>query len=92
MTANLLTSLGFSINVPKSHLTPSQILLLIGAILDTAQFRAFLAEWRVQDIRAMILMFQLLSWISVRMTLRLLGLLASCILQVKHARWLCSGI
>ena len=34
-TANLLTSLGFTINVPKSHLTPSQSLPFIGAILDT---------------------------------------------------------
>ncbi|KAJ1198714.1 hypothetical protein NDU88_002553 [Pleurodeles waltl] len=32
-------------------------------------------------------MFRPLSWISVRQTLRLLGLMASCILLVKHARW-----
>ena len=27
------------------------------------------------------------AWISVRLTLRLLSLMASCILLVKHARW-----
>ena len=36
----------------------------------------------------MIPMFPPLFWISVMMTLRLLGLMASCILLVKHARWL----
>ena len=33
--ANLLHSLGFTINVPKSHLAPSQMLPFIRAILDT---------------------------------------------------------
>ena len=56
-TANLLHSLGFTINVPKSHLAPSQMLPFIGAILDTVQFRAYPPEWRVQDIWAMILDF-----------------------------------
>lgn len=31
----LWSSLGFTFNVPKSHLNPSQNLLFIGAILDT---------------------------------------------------------
>ena len=35
----------------------------------------------------MIPMFQPLSRISVRLTLRLLGLIASCILLMRHARW-----
>ena len=35
----------------------------------------------------MIPMFQPRSWISVRLTLRLLGLMASYILLVKHAKW-----
>ena len=35
----------------------------------------------------MIQMFQHVSWISVRMTPWLLGLMASYILLVKHARW-----
>ena len=35
----------------------------------------------------MIPMFQPQSCISVRLTMRLLGLIASCILFVKHARW-----
>ena len=32
-------------------------------------------------------MFEPQSWISVRLTPRLLGLMASYILLVKHARW-----
>ena len=35
----------------------------------------------------MIPMFQPLSRVTVRLTLRLLGLIASCILLVNHARW-----
>ncbi|KAJ1110108.1 hypothetical protein NDU88_007463 [Pleurodeles waltl] len=34
-TTQLLFDLGFSIDVPKSHLEPSQRLLFIGAVLDT---------------------------------------------------------
>ena len=58
------------------------MLPFIGTILDAIQFSAFPLEWRVQDIRASIPIFQPLSCISLRMTLRLLGLLASCILLV----------
>ena len=36
-TANLLYSRRFTINMPKSHLTPSQLLPFTGAILDTVQ-------------------------------------------------------
>ena len=59
----------------------------IRAILDTLQVSAYPLEPRVQDMGAMIPMFQPLSWFSVRMTLRLLELMASCILLVKHIRW-----
>ncbi|KAJ1093251.1 hypothetical protein NDU88_006356 [Pleurodeles waltl] len=86
-TADLLHSLGFTINVPKSHRTPSQKLSFIRAVLDTVQYRAYPPNQRVQDIQVMIPMFRPLSCISVRQTLKLLGLMASCILLVKHARW-----
>ncbi|XP_078497067.1 uncharacterized protein LOC144753171 [Lissotriton helveticus] len=86
-TADLLHQLGFSINVPKSHLCPSQKLLFIGAVLDSARFRVYPPEQRVRDIQALIPIFQPLSRVSVRLTLRLLGLMASCILLVHHARW-----
>ncbi|KAJ1097500.1 hypothetical protein NDU88_002618 [Pleurodeles waltl] len=85
-TERLLHTLRFTINVPKSHLTPSQRLPFIEAVPDTVQFRAYPPDKRVQDIQAMILIFQPLSWVSVRLTLRLLGLMASCILLVTHAR------
>ncbi|KAJ1202912.1 hypothetical protein NDU88_006707 [Pleurodeles waltl] len=84
--ADLLHSLGFTINVPKSHLTPSQKLSFIGAVLDTVQYWAYPPDQRVQDIQVMIPMFRPLYWISVRQTLRLLGLTASCILLVKYGR------
>ena len=51
------------------------------------QFRACPLEQKSRTIQTIILMFQPYSWISVRMTLRLLGLMASCILLVNHARW-----
>ena len=40
-TANLLHSLGFTINKPKSHLIHTQSLPFIGAILDTVHFRTY---------------------------------------------------
>ena len=52
MTANLLTCLEFSINVPKSHLR----LLFIGAIFNAVLFQAFGPAQRVQDIQVMISM------------------------------------
>ncbi|KAJ1165465.1 hypothetical protein NDU88_005893 [Pleurodeles waltl] len=86
-TTQLLYDLGFSINVPKSHLEPSQRLLFIGAILDTTLNRAFPPPQRVQDIQALIPMFQNGAVVPVLKVLRLLGLFASCILLVTHARW-----
>ena len=55
---DLLHPLGFTIITPKSHLTPTQMLLFIGAILAMAQFLPYPPEQRVQDIQAMIPMFQ----------------------------------
>ncbi|KAJ1208810.1 hypothetical protein NDU88_004193 [Pleurodeles waltl] len=43
-TANLLHQLRFTINVPKSHLTPSQMLPFIRAVLDTVLFQAYPAK------------------------------------------------
>ena len=40
-TANLLNSLGSTINVLKSHMIPLQMLPFIRAILDMIRFRAF---------------------------------------------------
>ncbi|KAJ1151718.1 hypothetical protein NDU88_004498 [Pleurodeles waltl] len=83
-TANLLHSLGFTINMLKSHLTPSQALPFIRAVLDIVQFGAYTPEKQVQYIQAMILMFLPLSCILVRKTL---GLIISCTLLVTYARW-----
>ncbi|KAJ1138985.1 hypothetical protein NDU88_005364 [Pleurodeles waltl] len=63
-TANLLHQQGFTFNVPKSHLTPSQMLPFIGAVLDTVQFRVYPPQKRAQDIQAMIPIFQPSSWVS----------------------------
>ncbi|KAJ1109751.1 hypothetical protein NDU88_007110 [Pleurodeles waltl] len=86
-TTQLLFDLGFSVNVPKSHLEPSQRLLFIGAVLDTTLSRAFPPPQRIQDIQALVPMFQSGTVILVLKVLRLLGLFASCILLVTHARW-----
>ena len=55
-TTNLLTSLGFTTNVPKSHLTPPQTLPFI--IMDILQFCPYPPDRRVQNIWTMIPMFQ----------------------------------
>ncbi|KAJ1135717.1 hypothetical protein NDU88_002152 [Pleurodeles waltl] len=86
-TTQLLFDLGFSVNVPKSHLEPSQRLLFIGAVLDTTLGRAFPPPQRIRDIQALVPMFQSGVVSLVLKVLRLLGLFASCILLVTHARW-----
>ncbi|KAJ1187211.1 hypothetical protein NDU88_003990 [Pleurodeles waltl] len=86
-TSQLLFDLGFLVNVPKSHLEPSQRLLFIGAVLDTTLNQAFPLLQRIQDIQALVPMFRSGAVIPVLKVLRLLGLFASCILLVTHARW-----
>ncbi|KAJ1180645.1 hypothetical protein NDU88_005865 [Pleurodeles waltl] len=86
-TTQLLFDLGFSVNVPKSHLEPSQRLLFIGAVLDTTLNQAFPPPQRVQDIQEMVPMFRNGAVVPVLKVLCLLGLFASCILLVTHARW-----
>ncbi|KAJ1204852.1 hypothetical protein NDU88_000290 [Pleurodeles waltl] len=86
-TTQLLFDLGFSVNEPKSHLEPSQRLLFIGAVLDTTLGRAFPPPQRIQDIQDLVPMFQNGAVVPVLKVLRLLGLFASCILLVTHARW-----
>ncbi|KAJ1085596.1 hypothetical protein NDU88_005726 [Pleurodeles waltl] len=86
-TTQLLFDLGFSVNVPKSHLEPSQRLLFIGAVLDTTLSRAFPPPQRIQDIQELVPMFRNGAVVPVLKVFRLLGLFASCILLVTHARW-----
>ncbi|XP_078520251.1 uncharacterized protein LOC144785006 [Lissotriton helveticus] len=86
-TTQLLHRLGFSINVPKSHLVPSQCNLFIGAVLDTTVCRAFPPPQRIRDIQEMIPLFYNGAVVPVLKVLSLLGLMASCILLVNHARW-----
>ena len=76
-TCHLLHELGFSLNIPKSHLIPSQRLQYIGAILVTSITKAFPLPQRVQDILDMIPMFQPGARVQVRKVLRLLVLMAS---------------
>ncbi|KAJ1174034.1 hypothetical protein NDU88_005858, partial [Pleurodeles waltl] len=73
-TTQLLFDLGFWVNMPKSHLEPSQRLLFIGAVLDTTLNRAFPPPQRIQDIQALIPMFKSGAVIPVLKVLRLLGL------------------
>ncbi|KAJ1095605.1 hypothetical protein NDU88_000764 [Pleurodeles waltl] len=86
-TTQLLFDLGFSVNEPKSHLEPSQRLLFIGAVLDTTLSRAFPPPQRIQDIQELVPIFRNGAVVPVLKVLRLLGLFASCILLVTHARW-----
>ncbi|KAJ1209615.1 hypothetical protein NDU88_004989 [Pleurodeles waltl] len=87
VTTQLLFDLGFLVNLPKSHLEPSQRLMFIGAVLDTTLYRAYPLPQRIQNIQALIPVFQNGTVVSVLNVLRLLGLFASCILLVTHARW-----
>ena len=58
VTTQLLFGPGFFNNKPKSHLMPSQHILFIGIVLDITSTQAFPPPQMVQDIQAMIPMFQ----------------------------------
>ncbi|KAJ1126444.1 hypothetical protein NDU88_004851 [Pleurodeles waltl] len=84
MITQLLFNLGFTVNVPNSHLKSCQRLLFVEAVLETTLSLAYPLPQQIQDVQALIPMFQKGAAVPV---LRLLGLFASCILLVTHARW-----
>ncbi len=72
-----LERLGFKINQTKSCLTPAQEIVYLGLRLNSVIFRAFQSEDRIKTFHSCLSLFQGGRSSSLRMCLRLLGLMAS---------------
>uniref|UniRef100_A0ABM5FXC1 ribonuclease H n=1 Tax=Pogona vitticeps TaxID=103695 RepID=A0ABM5FXC1_9SAUR len=82
----LLPRLGLTINLKKSHLSPSRVVHYIGARLDAAKARIFLPKERVQKILNAIKRFRPGARVTAKHAQHLLGLMASTTSTLAHAR------
>ena len=81
-----LTSLGFTINYPKSHLTPTQSVDYIGLTLNASSFVAKLSQERAESLRACVAMFRPGCKLPFRTCQRMAGLMASAISVIRLGR------
>ena len=83
---NLLISLGFYINVPKSVFTPSQIMEFLGFIIDSCSMTIRLTPKKVSKM--IDLCNQILSSrkLTIRMVASLLGKISSSLIAVEFGR------
>ena len=81
-----LVSLGFTINVQKSVLVPTQSITFIGLCLDSVTFKARLSAERVEAFQACLALFRRGTMLKFRTCLRLLGLMASALVVVPLGR------
>ncbi len=72
-----MVRLGFKINQTKSCLTPAQEIVYLGLRLNSVMFLAFLSENLIKTFHSCLSLFQRGGSVSFRMSLRLLGLMAS---------------
>ena len=85
-TLFLLSALGLQMNQEKSTLHPTQRVSYIGAVLDASSGWAFLPEDRILKIQSMVASFVLGARLLALQVQRLLGLMASSMAVVQHAR------
>ncbi|XP_023819243.1 uncharacterized protein LOC105357907 [Oryzias latipes] len=81
-----LTALGFTVNWGKCVLTPVQTITFIGLSLNSVEFRARLSAERVTAFRACLSQFRRGAWITFRLCLKLLGLMASALSVIPFGR------
>lgn len=79
-------SLRLLINQQKSIFSPVQSIEFIGAVLDSAQARAFLLESCFRAIEALIKSLRAFTVTTAGNCLKLLGHVASCTCVMQHAR------
>lgn len=85
ITLNLLADLGFLLNVEKSVLQPTQNIVYIGGHFQLNKALVAPTPDRVQNIQLAVQKFMKEN-VTARDFLHLLGLCASCILLIPHAR------
>ena len=81
-----LMALGFTINVKKSVLIPTQNITYIGLCLNSVTFKARLSAERVEAFQACLALFCRGTMLKFRTCLRLLGLMASALVVVPLGR------
>jgi ribonuclease HI len=81
-----LIQAGFIINVPKSQMQPTQDLVFIGARFLTHKSLVQVPQGRYATLLDTLKKFQVGRWVTARLFLRLLGLMASMIPVVRNCR------
>jgi hypothetical protein len=82
-----LMKAGFLINFKKSHLQPTQTLKFLGLELDSSRALTFLPLDKAQQlVQCSKYFMEVGKYRSVKLFLRLLGLMAASLLAVPHAR------
>ena len=83
---NLLTSLGFIVNIEKSSLEPSQTITYIGGLFHLDQGLVFPTPERVQKLLSAVGNLSKTNKATAKDFLHLLGLIASCLELIPNAR------
>ena len=81
-----LQALGLTINQEKSKLSPSQFVDYIGARIDSVQAQMFMPPDRIQKILKAIKKFKPNARVKAKLAQHLLGLMASTMATLSHAR------
>ncbi|XP_073452082.1 uncharacterized protein [Aquarana catesbeiana] len=86
-TVRVLQRLGWVLNLDKSALCPTQALVYLGLILDTAQERVFLPPFKFASIVELVQKVKKEPTPSVRLCIRLLGKMVSSFSAVPYAQF-----
>ncbi|XP_058020134.1 uncharacterized protein LOC131188700 isoform X1 [Ahaetulla prasina] len=78
---------GFSINMGKSHVIPTNRLLHLGAVIDTLKGQVFLSPDRLQSIKDLVVQIRSQRRVPLALLSSLLGKMISCIEVVPWARF-----
>ena len=81
----LLQELGFTINIKKSILEPSQQIKFLGLILDSIQMKVFLPEPKVLDLVESCQAILSMTSLTARSLASLQGKMSSCLYAVLPA-------
>lgn len=87
VTSNLLTSLGFILNIKKSSLEPSTTCQFLGLIFDTALFKIYLPQAKKEKLLNLIDRYTSHRTCKIREFAKLLGTFASACWAVDYG-WL----
>ena len=85
-TQSHLEGLGWILNMEKSNLVPSQVIIFLGYSIDSIQKKIFLPEEKIVKVQAAVKTVQTNLPVTVRKAMSTLGLLTAAIPAVQWAR------